>query len=245
LEPCGVFGAFDCDLLIGTTTALTYGGELAWLGMVFVRPEYRREGVGNRLMNAALSYLDEAGVASIKLDATPEGRPLYESLGFVPEALIERWEGTANISSRHRRSGSNGCWGEEIYSLDLAAFGANRTLVIETLLRDSCVEPLVVAKSDGKPSGFALARAGARASYIGPLIATDTSAALELLANMLDALAGGPVYIDFNTEFDIASSELAARGLTRQRDLLQMRCGPASNAGTSRLVFAIAGPELG
>jgi len=46
-------------------------------------------------MQAALDYLRGVGVATIKLDATPAGRPLYERLGFKEESLVERWEGIA------------------------------------------------------------------------------------------------------------------------------------------------------
>src|SRR5689334_22523272 len=73
LEPRGCFGATLDGRLVGTTTAITYGDELAWIGMVLVDPEYRRRRIATRLMQAALDYLS-GRVALVKLDATPDGR---------------------------------------------------------------------------------------------------------------------------------------------------------------------------
>ena len=245
LEPRGAFGAFDNGTLVGTTTSLTYGSDLAWIGMVFVSESYRRRGIGRQLMEATLRYLNHAGVASIKLDATPVGRPLYESLGFVPETSIERWEGTATLVAQDGLQELNDSLRKAVYSLDLTAFGADRTRVIRRLFDDSCTHPLVAPTSDGKPRGYALARSGYRASYIGPLVAVDSTSALELFDGMLAALAGAAVYIDFNRDCSVSSDELVTRGFTKQRDLLRMRYGSPSSAGTSKLIFAIAGPELG
>src|SRR3954463_5394866 len=74
LEPRGCFCAAIDGALVGTTTAITYGGELAWIGMVLVDPAYRRRRIATRLMQAALDYLGER-VETVKLDATPDGRP--------------------------------------------------------------------------------------------------------------------------------------------------------------------------
>ncbi len=63
--------------------------------MVLVDPEYRRRGIATRLLGAAIDYLKNAGVPSIKLDATPAGQPLYEILGFAGEVMIERWQAVA------------------------------------------------------------------------------------------------------------------------------------------------------
>ena len=43
------------------------------------------------LLERAVRHLDERRVPSVKLDATPQGRPLYERMGFETEYEIERW----------------------------------------------------------------------------------------------------------------------------------------------------------
>ena len=55
--PKGCFGALLDGCLIGTVTTVAYGKELAWVGMMLVDPEYRRRGLGTRLMQTALEHL--------------------------------------------------------------------------------------------------------------------------------------------------------------------------------------------
>ena len=90
-QPDGCFGAYREGRLVGTVTTSIYGSELAWVGMMLVERECRGLGIGRKLMLTALDY-GKARAGTIKLDATPAGRILYEALGFAPEAGIERWE---------------------------------------------------------------------------------------------------------------------------------------------------------
>jgi GNAT superfamily N-acetyltransferase len=50
---------------------------------VYVDPEWRRRGVARRLMQELLEWTRANRVARVVLHASREGRPLYESLGFV------------------------------------------------------------------------------------------------------------------------------------------------------------------
>ena len=244
-QPRGCFGAFLDGRLIGTVTTVAYGTELAWIGMMLVDPDFRRRGLGTRLMQTAREHLQRIGVNSIKLDATPAGRPLYELLGFRPEGLIERWEGMGQPAVKKERS----AWDEQlrpaIYALDHLAFGADRSSLLASLIADSPVAPVVSMTSERQLDGFALARPGRRAFYIGPVAARDRETALSLLDGMLGRLAGEKVTLDFNTGFGLSSELLADRGLVMQRDLTQMASGPESPAGVSKRIFGLAGPELG
>jgi hypothetical protein len=62
---------------------------------------------------------------------------------------------------------------------------------------------------------------------------------------VLNQLAAHSVYVDLNTGFPGGTRLMAERGFSKQRDLVRMRAGQASSAGTSSLICAIAGPELG
>ena len=91
LEPEGCF-AIDCaGRLAATTTVITYGRELAWIGMVLTDPPFRGRGFARRLFAHALEWLDARGVACSKLDATSMGEAVYRSFGFEVECVIERW----------------------------------------------------------------------------------------------------------------------------------------------------------
>jgi GNAT superfamily N-acetyltransferase len=244
LEPNGCFCATIDGEVVGTTTTTTYGSELAWIGMVLVDPNRRKLGIGTRLMCAAVDYLSGLGVSTIKLDATPAGLPLYERLGFKEESLVERWQGIASQSGVTCSTLDSEARNEALV-IDRDAFGADRSKLIELLIEDSCLPPLKATAADGLLSGFALAREGSNAVYLGPLVANGAGAATSLLDGLLSFLAGKRVYIDLNTNFVESRKILSERGLVKQRDLVRMSYGKERRVGTSPLVFAIAGPETG
>src|SRR5215472_6187430 len=77
--------------VVGTATTICYENRFAWIGMVLVDPKYRKQGIGTELLKKTIEYLDSSGIATVKLDATPQGKPIYAKLGFVEEYEIERW----------------------------------------------------------------------------------------------------------------------------------------------------------
>src|SRR5205823_2979194 len=78
---------------VGTTACFLFG-RVAWVAMVLVDEAARGRGVGTALMRHALAFADDRGIRSVRLDATPLGRPIYEKLGFVAEYPLTRYAGT-------------------------------------------------------------------------------------------------------------------------------------------------------
>ena len=240
LEPNGCFAAVKDGRLIGTTTTTTYGNDLAWIGMVLVDPQQRRQGIATRLMNVAIDYLKDK-VATVKLDATPQGQALYEQLGFQFESVLERWIGTAKTrNATTPKALDHG----GLVALDRVAFNADRWKLLEKLIDDACVPPVLLRAADGTLNGYALARRGTNADYVGPILAKGLQHVESLLDQLLSELPGGPVYIDFNTECGASTSVLSDRGFVKERNLIRMSAG-APAAKTSPFVIAIAGPETG
>src|SRR6267154_4381650 len=90
-SPQGCFVMEDSNNVVGTAATICYENRFAWIGMVLVDPQYRKQGIGTQLLNKTIEHLDHANISTIKLDATPLGKPLYAKLGFVNEFEIERW----------------------------------------------------------------------------------------------------------------------------------------------------------
>jgi GNAT superfamily N-acetyltransferase len=247
LEPQGCFAASLDHELVGTTTTTTYGDELAWIGMVLVHPEKRRLGIATKLLRTALDYLQQK-VVTIKLDATLAGKPVYERLGFRVEGLIERWcavgKSPANEGDVESVVTLDRNTRGELFTLDRQAFDADRSKLIQTLIENSSVPVALARAGDGSLIGYALARSGSNAEYVGPVVTKDSSQVSELLDQILGQLNQQRVYIDFNTAADISSSVLLDRGFVKERELIRMSLGDLSNR-TSSFVFAIAGPEVG
>lgn len=65
-------------------------GKRAHLMNVYTRKDYRRRGISRRMVEMLIAEAREKGATEISLDATEQGRPLYESLGFKAssEAMV-------------------------------------------------------------------------------------------------------------------------------------------------------------
>lgn len=244
-QPNGCFGAHSEDRLVGTVTTSVYRGDLAWVGMMLVQREYRGRGIGRKLMIAALEYA-KTEVSTIKLDATPAGKTLYEALGFVPEAGIERWErgGTSPEAD------SNPITVEkvkvaEICKIDLMAFGADRATMLELVSQQSCAQPLTASSRDGSSCGYAMARPGSRAMYLGPIVSIDPRETSALFERIVGRFGDRAIYVDLYKGSAVAPRSLSARGFAKQRDLTRMYWGKPSRAGLSPFIVSIAGPEIG
>lgn len=242
LEPNGCFVAIKDGRLVGTTTTTTYGKDLAWIGMVLVDPQHRRQGIAAKLMQVALDYLKDK-VDTIKLDATALGQPVYEKFGFDVESVVERWSGPAGSEASDTKTLTSKDR-DALLALDQLAFNADRSKLIESLIDNAAVSPVLVRAVDDTLSGYALARRGTRADYVGPIVSRDPRQAETLLDQVLSQLNQRRVYVDFNTECGISASVLSKRGFVKERDLIRMRAGDPG-AKTSPFVFAIAGPEVG
>jgi len=90
-SPDGCLGMACDGKIVATTTLVCYEKRLAWIGMVLTHPDYRRRGFARTLVSRAMELAREREVRTIKLDATDQGRPLYQSLGFRDEQPVERW----------------------------------------------------------------------------------------------------------------------------------------------------------
>jgi GNAT superfamily N-acetyltransferase len=77
----------DAGRQLGSAVA-TVNGPVAWIGTIWVVPDRRREGIGERLTVAVLDVAEDAGCRTSVLVATEVGRPLYEKLGFELQTSI-------------------------------------------------------------------------------------------------------------------------------------------------------------
>src|SRR5690242_1828349 len=142
LEPTGCFAAIRNGELVGTTTTTTYKDELAWIGMVLVDPQSRRQGIATKLMETGLDYL-KGKVATVKLDATPQGKLVYEKFGFEVESTVERWSGNLESTSTDRGGEVLSVeLRDELMVLDQRAFNADRSTLMDSLIDDSVVPPV-------------------------------------------------------------------------------------------------------
>ena len=226
--------------LVASTLVLPYGSDFAWVSMVLVLPEHRRMGYATHLLRVALKDLENRGLTAV-LDATPAGREVYHHEGFQDRWGFSRLA-TKSISpapadgSVRALRDSDWTW---ILELDALAFGASRERVLRDLARRL---PQAALVSEGQ--GFLLGREGREARQVGPLVARDEQTAKKLLSHALRAVEP-PTYLDVVARAPALREWLEARGFLFQRPFTRMVRGAAPAPGNEKLVFLVAGPELG
>jgi GNAT superfamily N-acetyltransferase len=237
LAPDGCFGIDVDERLAATATAVCYGSDLAWIGMVLTDAAYRGRGLARALMEHAMKYIEARGIAWTKLDATDMGRPLYLKLGFVDECAVERWRRPPGPLDAYAGGISTA---PLALGLDYTAFGADRSALLRTLERYSWVT------SEG---GHAFMRPGSRATYLGPCVASGPEEARELILRLLVRHSFEPVFWDLLPGNEAAAAIAREFGFERVRSLVRMARPGTPNARTFEhrddLAFAIAGFEYG
>jgi GNAT superfamily N-acetyltransferase len=235
--------------VVATAATLSYGGQFAWISMVLVAGEYRRQGLARRLMARCIADLTGAGVIPV-LDATPAGRTVYLALGFEDAWGYHRLtgSGTGRTTSVPPPAGieihpiDDTIFGE-LCRYDAAVFGSDRSSVLARL-RGRVPGADLVALRQGRVCGLLLGRDGRTSKQLGPLVAEDASIAQALLACGLAAIEG-PIYIDLADAKTSVRTWLTERGFSAQRPLTRMLLRRATSFEDAARTFAVAGPELG
>ncbi len=242
MEPQGCFVAQLDGIPVGTTTTCLFG-PVAWIAMVLVELNARRQGVATALLKHALDFLDGQGVRTVRLDATAAGQPVYERLGFTPEYQLTRYEGMApQTGEQPSVTEATASVLPQIVAFDHAMTGTYREKMLARLFEQS-PQTAHVLHRDGRLEGFVALRQGANATQIGPCIATS-HAGPALLGSALSGCAGRPVFIDVPRANTPALRLAEAGGLRVQRHFMRMYRGdPVKDCVEA--IWASSGPEKG
>jgi len=248
-SPEGCFVAEENGLVCGTATTISYQNRFAWIGMVLVDPEHRKRGIGTQLLKKTIEHLDQQKIPTMKLDATPQGRPLYEKLGFVDEYEIERW--TLKRSSCADTSTAKSSFApltkaqlELIFRMDRQVFGADRSFLLRSL-HDETPQLTIGDRRNGRPDGYAFGRRGSFADHLGPWMANSRESAESLLKEFLAHSSRETLVVDCLKSNALAIELLRAHGFVFSRNLTRMYRGPNAHAGNPASLCAIVGPEFG
>jgi GNAT superfamily N-acetyltransferase len=246
LRPEGCFVALDEGVPAGTVTTLDHGGTCGWIGMLLVDRRRRRRGLGTRLLEAAVLSLER--VETVKLDATPQGKLVYDRLGFRDECLLSRLiiRGAATPVEDPASGVRPPSAGDlaAVAAFDAEAFGAPRPRLLEALFRRA---PELASLREG-PSGvlgYSLGRRGSACDHIGPLVARDLETAQCLVLRALARRSGRPALIDAFRGNGRWLAFLESLGFAQERGFTRMHRGPNRFPGRPELQWAAAGPELG
>ncbi len=242
----GGFVAEQDGAVVGTSAFLRYGADFSWISMMLVDPAMRRGGVGSLLLESALEAL--ADEASVRLDATPAGEPLYRKYGFAGEYELLR---TKAVIDPDRFEGQSGLVrtvepGDlpAIFAMDAEVFGARRDSLLESVYQHA-PKLAWVAHEGAQLVGYCFGRLGYLYTQLGPVVAHDLDTARELVSHALAAQAGVTVAIDAPQASREWIEWLQSAGFDVERTFLRMYRGQKVSASAANLQFAITGPEFG
>ncbi|MEV2210647.1 GNAT family N-acetyltransferase [Streptomyces sp. NPDC050997] len=200
--------------------------DLGAIGMVLVAKRHARQGVGRRLMRHIVSAM---GTTPLTLHATPNGRPLYEELGFKVIGQTEMLLGHFTPDGTNPGIATRPATAEDltgILRLDEEVFGADRTHIITRL--PAFADQLRVAEESDRIIGYAGVWPNMDTQVVGPLIARDTRTAKALLAS-LAAHSDRPL----RTDIDVRHEELLA--WAKKRGLVSVAFNAVMTYGIAEL----------
>jgi GNAT superfamily N-acetyltransferase len=166
-QPAGVVGATDY-------------GAFAYIGMMTVRKELQRRGIGGAVFRRLLEWLDEVGVSFLRLDATEEGVPIYAGNGFEVVDRAVRVEHPdpprlSTIPDRVRLLSPSDLG--DLAAFDAPIFGADRSQLFGAFLEDFPGRAFLSTDGFGQINGVLFAQP----RRLGPWVARSPDAAEVLL----------------------------------------------------------------
>ncbi|NQZ70508.1 MAG: GNAT family N-acetyltransferase [Lentisphaeria bacterium] len=229
----------------GTVTTVNYESKFSWIGMVLVDPNKRRCGIGTELLTAAIEHAGKSG--PVRLDATPMGKKLYDTLGFKDEYRLTRYQvlgledlPKAELKCRKIKKTDLA----KIINFDKTIFGAKRKAILESLLTNAS-EYAFLYEEGKRIKGFCFGRHGSEFEQIGPVVAETSEIARSLILHALKKCIGDDVIIDALDKQSGFNEFIQSLGFSTQRPFIRMCKGKLKDRGQPANQFAITGPELG
>ena len=221
--------------IVATIASLDYD-RFVWIAMVLVDPSFRRKGIATTLLKKVMAHYSDR---VLRLDATEAGSTVYTQLGFREECYLHRWvlkksTSVTFIDQDVNRSTTPDL--DQLLAEDQAIFGGNRSPILDAMSKLS--DPMTLSDA------YLFSRVGHRAQQIGPLVATDISAARTLVESCITLSQSSQFYLD-TFEHQEWEDVLLQLGFKRDRKFVRMQKGPVANVGQVKFQYAIGGPEIG
>ena len=242
-DSTGFFAGMLGDEPVATISAVKYGGTFAFVGFYIVKPEYRGNGYGVRIWNAALATLRGRNIG---LDGVVDQQDNYRKSGFALAWRNIRYQGTSGgagqidndivpLSTRAF---------DEIERYDRAFFPAERSSFLRCWIsRPGSVAVGILDKRT--LAGYGVMRPCRSGYKIGPLFADSPELAERLFVFLrAQAPASAPIFLDI-PEVNAAAGNLAQRhGMIAAFETARMYTGAFPGLPMSRL-FGVTSFELG
>ena len=208
----------------GTIVGVALGLALnatGWVSAVGVDANSRRRGIATNLTLEVVEWLRGQGAATISLNATEEGHPVYEQLGFVDEGEFVIHAGPPLSTDTALPAGVRELVDSDrdfVLDIDRSATGEKRDLLIEAAW---------------PRGGFVYDNAGTRTGYnlrcdwgAGPIVAHEQSVGTALIDAARSGTDEETVIFASSADNSQYLSALEERGFHEALRVMRMRLGP-------------------
>lgn len=191
--------------LIGCISAIKYSNEFGFIGFYLVKPEYRDQGYGIQIWQAALTYLSGCNIG---LDGVSDQQKNYQKSGFELAYANLRYQGVVKAKDEvayacselsHSRLGVSivntleNIPFEKVAAYESAFFPAKRNTFLHAWIEQEDSQSLACFH-EGALIGYGLIRKCQEGYKIAPLFADTPEVATRLFYRLIATLAEGENY---------------------------------------------------
>lgn len=192
LEDAAAFFASDADGFfvkliddrpIAAISVVNHSDKFSFLGLYICRPQYRGQGHGLSLWNAALQH---AGNRIIGLDGVPDQQANYHKSGFLLSGQTVRWQGEPELRKPTTARLNRPADFAAIVEQDFQQTGFDRRKFLTSWLGNTDTRHTMVLERNGKIAAWGTIRACREGHKIGPFTAQTEDDCHDLLAGLTD-----------------------------------------------------------
>jgi GNAT superfamily N-acetyltransferase len=167
--------------IVGMVTLFDYG-ETGWISNLLVSWKWRGKGIGGKLLSKALELFKDK--RTVSLFSTKEATKIYAKAGFKRDrefSFVKFWGGKRGAAEIRKN--------RNVLSMDRRCFGYDRGGVLKVMMKRG------ITLSPRRGDGFAILRPDPREPAVGPVVAEDKGAGMDLLYCGLSTLGAGTVSV--------------------------------------------------
>ncbi len=206
-DPQGFLIACLNDEPIGTISAVTYNDNFGFIGFYIVKPEFRGQGWGFKLWQAALNYLGNQ--RNIALDGVIAQQENYQKSGFKIAYRHIRYQGIGGGTMPDQVINLSDVPWEDLLAYDTQHFPAPRPVFLQSWIQQPESFALAIQQQN-QLKGYGMIRLCRQGYKIGPLFADDPTLAELLLNGLMAKVPAVPVFLDI-PDINPAAKELVQK----------------------------------
>jgi len=239
------FVAEEDNSVIAAIVATLYG-KSGFLGELIVREVRRGHGLGRELLTHVTHHLRALGAESIYLDGAAKAVPLYERNGFVRICPSLRFDGTLPAAPHPSISPISESDLPEIYRLDLAACGADRSYFLRRRW-EPAPELCLAYRQNRHITGYLFSRRHPDGIAVGPwVVAPTVTDPLQMLSALSFHSENAILHLGVLETNALVVKLLRDAGFVERDEVAwRMVCGKTGNLGQNLVCFAVGAAAKG